>query len=140
MKKINLIGSILIILGLFFYLKDIVEDRYDLYKEDKRINNTIKDIVSYQYSDNNYSAILVIPKINLRKGIYEIGDDRNNVDSNIMIDKNSIYPNKDKSNIILVAHSGIGKIAYFSRLEELDNDSLIEFYYEHTKYVYKIDH
>ena len=41
-------------------------------------------------------------------------------------------------NLILIAHSGSGEKAYFKNLNMLDNDSLIEYYYDHIKYTYKI--
>jgi LPXTG-site transpeptidase (sortase) family protein len=56
-----------------------------------------------------------------------------------MIYKSSTYPDTYPSNIILMAHSGVGEAAYFNRLNELDTDSIVEFYYNHTKYIYKID-
>ena len=39
----------------------------------------------------------------------------------------------------IMGHSGSGKKAFFKDLKELDTDSLIELYYKHAKYVYKID-
>ena len=83
--------------------------------------------------------ILSIPQIKLKKGIYLKEDKRNNIEENIEIHKESDYPNVDNSNIILMAHSGTGANAFFKDLEKLNQDSLIELYYEKAKYVYKID-
>ena len=105
------------------------------------ISNTLDEIVGYRfYKDKDkYDSILSIPKINLKKGIYRVDDIRNTIDNNIMIDKNSIYPNSYPSNIIFIAHSGYGEKAYFNNLKYLDNDSLVEFFYDGIKYIYKID-
>ena len=141
-KKVRIVlGLILIIGGIYLYLSDLVLKRKTMLVEKNMVNYKLSNVVSYRYLDNNnsYNAILSIPKIGLKRGIYDIDNKKNNIDENIMIDKNSIYPNLDKSNIILIAHSGFGKKAFFKNLELLDDDSLIEFYYEHVKYVYKID-
>jgi len=136
-KKI--IGISFITFGLYMCLNDLSFEHNKKTVEDEKITSTFKDIVNYNHMDNIYTSILSIPKINLKKGIYDIDNPKNNIEENIMIDKHSVYPNNDKSNVILVAHSGVGKKAYFNRLKELDYDSLIEFYYDHTKYVYKLD-
>ncbi len=120
-------------------LNTFVSDYKKISMEKDKINSTFKNIVEYKNVEERYTSILSIPKINLRKGIYDIDNPKNNIEENIMIDKHSIYPDNDKSNVILIAHSGVGKKAYFDNLKELDNDSLIEFYYNHTKYVYMID-
>ena len=143
MKKIRIIiGALLILVGLFSYLFNLVTDRNEKVLEDNKLSNTFKEMVSYQEVDDNhkYDAILSIPKIKLKKGIYSINDINNDVDSNIMIHSKTTYPNSYPSNVILIAHSGISKKAYFDDLKFLDNDSLVEFYYDHIKYVYKIDH
>ena len=142
MKKIKLVICVsLIVVGLAFYLKDITNTRKEKTIIQNKIDYTMAEIVSYKYveKENTYTSILSIPKIGLKKGIYDINDERNNINDNIMIDKHSVYPNNSLSNVILVAHSGVGDTAYFNRIKELDTDSLIEFYYEHTKYIYKID-
>ena len=107
--------------------------------ENNKIEYTLTQDTNQEIKKDIYDSILIIPKISLRKGIYTKTDKRNNIEENIMIHKNSIYPDTDNSNIILIAHSGSGKKAFFKDLDKLDTDSLIEFYYKKTKYVYKID-
>lgn len=142
MKKIKKrIGMVLIVLGLSLFIIEFIVIKKEKVLENNKLSNTLDSIVLYKSaSDDLYNAILSIPKINLRKGIYDIDDVRNNVEDNVMIDKNSIYPDNYPSNVILTAHSGISSKAYFDDLKFLDEDSLIEFYYNHVKYVYKIDH
>ena len=143
MKKVRIVvGLFLICLGLCLFLSNKILNSNLSKDEDIKLDNTLGEMISYKYVDssNKYHSILSIPKIKLKRGIYDIGDINNNIDSNILIDKNSVYPNNYPSNVILIAHSGIGRPAYFNRLKELDEDSIVEYYYEHTKYVYKIDH
>ena len=139
MKITRIIGLCLVLTGLGLNIYYMVNKRNNIIKENNKIEATLKKEVNYRYIDNSYDAILSIPKINLRKGIYSINDRRNNIEENIMIHKDSIYPDHDNSNIILIAHSGSGDKAIFKDLKYMNEDSLVEFYYNHTKYVYKID-
>ena len=140
MKKSKIIiGYIFIVIGISLFLsKRIVENNKKILESNK-IEYTLEKEISYHKKEETYDAILSIPKINLRKGIYSKSDKRNNIEENVMIHFDSTYPNEEKSNIILIAHSGSGPKAIFKSLDKLDNDSLVEFYYDHTKYVYKID-
>lgn len=138
MKKTKIIAYLIVIISIFINTTDLVIKRDKAISVKNKIEYTLEKEITYQEKDNTYDAILVIPKINLKNGIYKIGDQRNNINENIMIHYSSIYPNQDNSNIILIAHSGSGSKAYFKDLKKLDNDSLIEFYYQHTKYIYKI--
>lgn len=137
--KYRVIGFIFLLIGSLVIVTNKVLAREDSYKESNKIMYTLAKEVSYREVEDTYDFILSIPKINLKKGMYKVGDIRNNIDNNIMIHSDSIYPDNDNSNIILLGHSGSGKKAFFKDLKELDTDSLIELYYKHTKYVYKID-
>lgn len=135
-KKIFLIIIVLIVILDF---KDIYSKYNKKINENNKIEYTLNREINYIFKDNLYDGILKIPKINLKKGIYKISDKKNNIEENIMIHKSSTYPNHDNSNLILIAHSGSGEKAYFKDLNKLDNNSLIEYYYDHVKYTYKID-
>ena len=143
MKKIRITCYILIVLFLILYLNSIISYKIEIKKENNIINYSLNKEVSYRYIDvaenNYYDMILSIPKINLKKGIYDKDDYRNNIDYNVTIHSDSDYPDQVNSNVILYAHSGVGKKAFFNDLIKLDHDSLIELYYNHTKYIYKLD-
>ncbi len=134
MRIIKVIGIGLVSVGLSLNIYNKISIRENIIKESNKIESTLKKEINYRYVDNSYNAILSIPKINLKKGIYSIDDKRNNIEENIMMHKDS-----SQDNIILIAHSGSGEKAIFKDLKYLDTDSLIEYYYNHTKYVYKID-
>ena len=132
--------KVLIILIIFMLIS--FEKTYIKYNktiiEKNKIEYTLNNKTNYRVKKDLYDGILIIPKIKLKKGIYKKEDKRNNIEENIMIHNSSTYPNIDKSNLILIAHSGSGEKAYFKDLNKLDTDSLIEFYYDNIKYVYKI--
>lgn len=79
---------------------------------------------------------IIINKINLKRNLYDINSPENNVEKNITILKESIPPTEKESIMILAAHSGTGKIAYFNELDKLElNDSII-LLYKNKKYIY----
>ena len=129
------------ITGLYLYINEVLIERKNISLENNKIEYTLANQISYKYENKGdlYDVIISIPQINLKKGIYKKSDKRNNISESIMIHKDSIYPNMDYSNVILIAHSGNSDISFFKDLNKLNEDSLIEFYYKHVKYVYKID-
>lgn len=132
---------ILIIVGVFITIYPYIIERYIVIEETNKIENTLAKEYGYSKIDNDdtYDAVLSIPQINLKKGIYNKEDKRNNIDENVTIHNLSNYPNEKNSNLILMAHSGSGVKAFFKDINKLNTDSLIEFYYKNTKYIYKID-
>lgn len=135
----NKILLIIILFIILFDFKQIYTKYNNKVTENNKIEYTLNKEINYKVKDDLYDGVLIIPKINLKKGIYKISDKRNNIDENIMIHKSSSYPNFNNSNLILIAHSGSGEKAYFNDLDRLDSDSLIEYYYNHIKYTYRID-
>lgn len=85
-----------------------------------------------------YIGLLEIPKIGLKKGFVDPNSYYNNVDYNITIINTSTFPNVDKGNFILAAHSGTGYISYFKNLYQLIVGDYAYIYYENIKYTYKI--
>lgn len=88
----------------------------------ERVTNTASiktnEINTKETNNNSDSlAILSIKKINLKEKIYPLNDKRNNVEEHVTILNDSNLTND--SLIILAAHSGYGKLAYFNRLDEL---------------------
>ena len=89
-----------------------------------------------EVSNNNYFMILEIPKIKLKKEIYDINSEYNDVDKNIKILPSSSMPGR--GNVILASHNGNTKVSFFKRLEVLDNNDLAYIYYQGNKYEYEI--
>lgn len=140
MKIINL-GYLLLTVGIVWTSYKYVTERKEIITEKNKVEYTLQEQTGYLVKEikDTYDMILSIPQIELKKGIYKKEDKRNNIEENIQIHALSDYPNKENSNVILLAHSGSGKKAYFKDLEQLNQDSLIELYFNQTKYIYKIN-
>lgn len=86
----------------------------------------------------NYIAMLEIPKIDLKRGLVAKDSYANRVSRNIQILKESTYPNVERGNFILAAHSGSGYIAFFRNLYKLEKGDTASVYYKDKKYTYEI--
>lgn len=88
--------------------------------------------------DNAYRGILEIPKVGLRRGFLDKYAKDNSVSKNIEVLKTSDYPDVDKGNFIIAAHSGNSSIAYFKELYRLTVGDVAYVYYDNVKYTYQI--
>lgn len=86
-----------------------------------------------------YIAILEIPEISLKKGLLSLDDKYNDVAYNVAILPSSQMPNIINSNLILASHNGTSSVSYFKDLSKLNKESLINVYYQGTKYIYKLN-
>ncbi len=93
---------------------------------------------SSSQSNENFIAVLEIPKIDLKKGIYSINSKNNNVDKNIMLLNESDMPDVINGNFILAGHSGTGYNAYFKDLKKLELGDSAYIYYKNNKYKYNL--
>lgn len=147
------IGLLLIILGLIIYLIPCIEIEKNKKIENSKIKEYIKEVnidnttIEEQNfvkkgikisNDNSYFMILEIPKINIKKGLYNINSKYNNVNYGIEILKESEVPNKESTNLILASHSGNSRISYFKHINKLIIGDKVYIYYNGIKYEYKI--
>jgi len=65
-------------------------------------------------------AILKIPKINLYRNLYRKESNKNNIEENVTILKEST-----ENHLILAAHSGNSMVSFFNRLDELNLEDSI---------------
>lgn len=84
-----------------------------------------------------HTAVLEIPKINLKRGIVNSTKNFNSINYAISADSNSNYPNEN-GNFILYAHSGNSRIAFFNKLYKVELNDDIYIYYNGTKYHYVV--
>ena len=153
LSRVFIIGSLFILLGITLislkvfsnYYLDKQEDKaiqeYLDYKPDTTVkvdNSTTtikeeKETVTY-----NYIAVLDIPKINLKRGLFPINDKNNNVDKNVEILQNSDMPNITNGTLALAGHSGNSRIAYFHKLYKLKENDQVYIYYQNIKYIYQV--
>ena len=83
---------------------------------------------------NNNDSIgkLIINKISLKEELYPINNSKNNIEEHVTIIE------EIDNTLVLAAHSGIGNIAYFERLDELNINDEIILYYKNKKYKYVV--
>ena len=146
-----LIGIFFIVISISFHLFDYINEvNYENINQEKiedffEIENKDEDIITNEtkLEDNkqndNFMAVLEIPKINLKRGIYDKSNINNNVDKNIFILNESILPSEEvNSHILLASHSGNSYISYFRNLYKLNINDKVYFYYQGIKYIYEI--
>lgn len=148
-----LVGSFLILIGISLifidwykdYRKQINDNKaVDLFFEEDVISTDIVDTQKEENKTNeekiieNYIAVLEIPKISFKRGLYAIDSDKNNVNYNVEILQNSDMPDVENGNFVLAGHSGSGYTAFFNKLDKLVVGDESYVYYNKEKYKYKI--
>ena len=94
--------------------------------------------ISNTQKTNNSFGTIIINKINLNEELFPINSEENTVEKHVSILKESTYPDKDNSIMIIAAHSGIGPIAYFQELNKLELNDEITLIIENKTYTYKV--
>lgn len=152
-RKFKIIGQILIVVSLacrLFY------NVYNYFKEEKEVEIADNYIEETKVIDDeeiitendvqkkesikqeiNYTAVIEIPSINLKRGVVDSTGNFNSINYAISVDKNSNYPDKE-GNFILYAHSGNSNISYFKNLNKVEINDVIYIYHNGVKYEYKI--
>lgn len=158
-RTIVIIAFIAIISGLLLISADYLEGkkerayqkiRISLFTEvdDETHDNTPQNIEEPEQPEqpyvpapnpNGYLGILTIDKINLEQGFYDKNYKDNNVSKNLTFLSPSNYPDEKNGNVILVAHSGTTRIAYFKNLYQLKVGDKAKIEYKGHLYTYKID-
>lgn len=86
----------------------------------------------------NYTGILEIPKINLKRGFLDINSKYNNVDYNVTVINGSTMPDTTNNNLILASHSGNCSVCYFHNLYKINTGDVAYVYYKGIKYGYTV--
>ena len=129
-KKISFIAPMFIIVAIIYPVCSFVSYKESYYQNEVVLNEKIKT--------NDYFAILQIEKIDLKAELYPKNSSKNNVDKNVLVHSSSTFPTAKTSNLILAAHSGNGKYAYFQNLYKLKLGDEISLYYDNTLWIYEI--
>ncbi len=108
-------------------IDDVSDTTIDVEEEKK-----IKEI------NYNYIGKLKIPKIGLEQGFVDKNSKYNSVDYGIEILKESSFPNVNKSNLIMLSHSGSSYRAKFKELYKLKLGDLCYIDYQGKVYKFKI--
>lgn len=132
MKLIRLIGLLLILTGLAIPISSKVDENI---AENKQLE-IVKE--KLEAEEKEYFAILEITDINLKKELFPLTSANNNVDKNLFVVKESIWPGNNRSNVIIAGHSGNGKNAYFKDLYRLQVGANLKLYYNNFIYTYEV--
>ena len=118
--------------------EDDTPEQPDPIAPDDKDNNKDKDKDKKKNNEYDYIGILEIPKINFKRGFVSPNSKYNNISYNVAIIERSTFPNVDKGNFILAAHSGVGEKAYFKNLYKLNTGDMAYITYGNKEYKYKI--
>lgn len=156
-SQLLIVGSLLILIGvsvigikIFLDIRtDNLEDKalVEFYEEQERVNKDLPiEIKEVEITNDevkttnslNYIAILKIPKIGLERGLVAKDSYYNNVNRNIKILNESDMPDQENGNVILAAHSGSGRVAFFKNLDKLQIDDTVSIFYKGYEYKYRM--
>lgn len=156
-SQLLIVGSLLILIGISVIgIKIFLDVRADnledialveFYEEQEKIDNEIPteteetDNTTEQAKSTNsldYIAVLKIPSIGLEKGLVAKDSYYNNVNRNIKILDESDMPEQENGNVILAAHSGNGRTAFFKNLDKLQIDDTVSIFYNGYEYKYRM--
>ena len=124
---------------LYFNQFDPIPDEPDVVVTDPEPSSEpVEPTEEPEIITESYVAVLEIPEISLKKGIYSLGSRYNTVSRNVAILSPSDYPDVKGGNFVLAAHSGNGYLSFFKNLYKLNTGSMAYIYYNNIKYSYKI--
>lgn len=140
-NKLCIFFSLLSLIILILYCFDIFS--FTTITETKNINSFIdNDYVAVDFENKKkregFVALLEVPKISLRKGIYSLNDKHNSVSYGIEMLSGSSFPDRDNTTLILASHSGNSSVSYFRNLIYLSKGDIVYLYYNGNKYMYEI--
>ena len=151
-SQLLIVGSLLIMISLGIFTFRTIIDEYQNSKEKNMLENFYKtqeikeetttekksQSQNKKSEEEKYIASIKIPKINLEKGLVSKDNKNNNVKKNIQILKDSDSPEKENGNVILAAHSGTSKVAFFRDLYKLTIEDEVIITYNKKIYKYKV--
>lgn len=94
----------------------------------------LEEVIDY----SKYVGILEIPKIGLKRGFYGSDNRYNNIQYNVAVIRGSEFPDVDRGNLILMAHSGNAYISYFRYLYKLELGDMAYVTFKGKKYTYTL--
>lgn len=148
------IGTIIIIIGGFFlsynyimnkkvmvyeYMNNVFYSKSETNKKiEEDVNIGDEGIPENQMDPHQYLGYLKIPKLGFSKGFYPKNSELNDVDKNLLLVKESNYPNVTKGNLIIAGHSGNAWNSFFNDLYKLSIGDETIIIYNNKTYKYKI--
>ena len=103
------------------------------------VNNSSKKEKNYKPIDySKYLGVLRIPKINLKRGFYNVDSRYNTIEYNVTLLRGSDMPDVKDGNLVLIGHSGTAWISFFDKLYKLDKGDKAYIDYKGNEYSYAI--
>jgi len=148
------IGTIIMIIGGFFLSYNYVKSKkvmaYDYMnnvfftnasengiEEENIISDSDTGVPDVSVDPNQYIGTLIIDKIGFNKGFYPKESELNDVEKNLLLVKESDYPNVPKGNLIIAGHSGDSWKSFFNDLYKLSVGDTAKVVYNNKTYTYK---
>lgn len=148
------IGTIIMIIGGFFLSYNYVKSKkvmaYDYMnnvfftqatengvEEENIISDSDTEVPNASVDPNQYIGTLIIDKIGFDKGFYPKESELNDVEKNLLLVKESDYPNVKKGNLIIAGHSGDSWKSFFNDLYKLSVGDTAKVVYNNKTYTYK---
>lgn len=136
-RNITCISLLFIGCGITYFYLDTKNNIHDI------VHNNIEIEAYYNNKPGStnttrYIAILEIPSIKLKRGLYSVTDPLSKIEKNIIFLDKSDMPDKKNSKVIIVGHSGDTTNSYFKNLYKLKYQDMIYLNYDNKEYKYTI--
>ena len=106
-------------------------------EEENIISDSDTGVPDVSVDPNQYIGTLIIDKIGFNKGFYPKESELNDVEKNLLLVKESDYPNVPKGNLIIAGHSGDSWKSFFNDLYKLSVGDTAKVVYNNKTYTYK---
>ena len=145
MKK-RIISKFILVIAILLFTTYYLYSFYKIKYDNKLVENyfiTKANVKNKDTNENikqtdNYLGILEIPKLEIKKGFYDISNKLNKVNKNIQVLKGSTMPDQENNILVIASHSGNGINAYFKNLHKLAINDDINIYYQNNLYEYEV--
>ena len=161
-SQLLIIGSFLVFIGIFvisynhlLFLKDQVFANMEIAiaglnlptDEEEEVNvpsvenvsdGTVYEQPSHEINFSQYTGVLEIPKIGLKRGFYNTDSRYNSIQYNVSTVAGSSMPDVANGNLMLMAHSGDAYISFFAYLYRLNIGDNAYVTYQGKQYKYQI--
>ena len=137
----NLKKQVFTDMQLSFMNQDNVNDIIQAVPKMEEVKETPKEEEKKEYKPidfSQYTGIIEIPKIRLKRGFYNVGHRYNDINHNVTVLSDSTMPDVVNGNLILAAHSGDAYISYFAYLYKLVVGDFVYITYNGIIYKYQI--
>lgn len=151
LKHIKNFGIVLVILGHYYFCSYVLSEVHNMENYVPKVEIVDSSKIKVKEESNltkvkqkklvydEYLGVIQIPKISLKRYLYNIDSSQNNVNKNIEVLKSSDMPDVIGGNLILAGHNGNTSAGHFRNLHKLSLGDNIIINYNGVNYNYKVD-